>query len=328
MDRIGGRPVTRMSLLFRSLTEGARFRQAYSRFIQNNIELAIADGDMTRVEGKNAAWVVPQFRNAVSYGGVGSAVMRAGGMRGLEALEPLIKKGMQYGDAVVTEAGNAKVGHLIHVISVGSEQEAEFDVVKLSVKNALEAADKAGIETVVFPALGTGIIGQLTPTQSAHAMLSAIREYKGESVKQIMAVVYRNEAVYQEFIRVYNCPTEVVSKIGAKEIDVRAWMVGMTLDAHAKEAIDMTPGVAAELGAEEIKRILEPFQLPEKLDAFADVMAQRSADEIKRFRETLSPQAIATTLKEKYVELEPTMLDTMISSAVNISQQYLACLSS
>ncbi len=326
VERIGG-GVIRLSLLSRQLTEGHRFRQAFSRFIQGNIEFAIADGDMTRVEGKGAAWVVPHFQGAVSYGGVGGAVLRAGGQRGLEALEPLIKS-MRFGDAVVTEAGNAKVGKLIQVVSVGSEKDEEYGVVKQAVKRALEVAEEAGIETVVFPALGTGIIGQLTATQSAHAMLSAVREHQGTKVKQIMVVLYRNDAAYHEFIRVYNHPTEVVKTVGEKEFNAAAWAVGMTLDSLAQDTITLSPDAAEILGAEEITRLLEEHHLPEALDAFADVIAKMDAEKIDLVRATFSADSIAAFIKAKYSSLKQDALDQLVGAANQVAQQYLACFAS
>lgn len=322
-----GGSVTRMSLFSRQLTQGHLFCQAFSRYIQCNIEFAIANGDMTRVEGRDVAWVVPHFQGAVSYGGVGGAVLRAGGQRGLEALEPLIK-GLRFGDAVVTDAGQANVGKLIQVVSVGSKTDEEFGVVKRTVKRALEVAEDAGIKTIVFPALGTGIIGRLTATQSAHAMLSAIREHQGTNIKQIMVVVYRNETAYQEFIRVYNHPTEVVSTVGEKELNFGVWAVGMTLDWHAKDVITLSPDAAKEIGAGEIARLLEKHHLPEKLDAFAEVIGQMAAEDAARIRTTLSTDSIAETLRQKYPKIEKDAFNLLLGAANQIAQQYVACFAS
>ena len=55
-----------------------------------------------------------------------------------------------------------KASSLIHVVSVASSREREFNVVNQATYNAMVAASMAGIGSIAFPVLGTGIIGDLT----------------------------------------------------------------------------------------------------------------------------------------------------------------------
>src|ERR1700722_13235301 len=88
------------------------------------VSVSIVLGDVTR-QGVDAI-VVPQFKNSVSWGGVGGAVARRGGDDALEAAENYIKQEKpNYGAAFVIHSQKMNV-NLVNVISVGSEKDAEF----------------------------------------------------------------------------------------------------------------------------------------------------------------------------------------------------------
>lgn len=323
--KIGNGTVARFSNASRRLLDAGKVVKAMSRILPTKLEIVIALGDMTRLTGLGA-WVVPHFAGAVSYGGVGRAVLMAGGKTGLEALEPRIQ-GMQFGDVAITDAGKADVGKLIHVISVGSNRDQEFGIVQTAVKNALKAAEEAGIESVVFPALGTGIIGQLTARQSAHAMLEAISQHPAEKVKQVTVIIYGNESAYHEFVRVYQNPTERVSTVGEKEFNAAAWAVGMTIDLHAHDILQMSENQARHLGAKEIRRILDEHNLPEAIDAFAEVVGRINgeAESKDAVKEALDPIKLANRLRDKYKMLEDNVREALVDSALQAAREYLFC---
>ena len=93
------------------------------------------------------------------------------------------------------------------MVTEGVEREREYQVVSTAVYNALARAeahnyksstpDNLKIDSVVFPTLGFGFNGSLTPEQSARAMMGGIAHYLaegGKTVKIIEIVVYRDTA--------------------------------------------------------------------------------------------------------------------------------------
>lgn len=205
-----------------------------------NVEL----GNMTAK--KADAYIVPQFNSSASWGGVGGAVARAGASGGLQDYQDYLdKSGTQpFGQVVVTPAhgGNAKT--LLHVVSVASEKENEFETVRTSIYNTLKTAEKEGIKTIGAPLLGTGIIGELTNEQSAKAMLSAIKSYAEEGGKplEISFIIFDRNADAQQAFTAFRSVIEtgayknVENEVGGREIDLVRWFNEMSSDAAENEA--------------------------------------------------------------------------------------------
>ena len=127
-----------------------------------NNDVSILLGDITRT-GVDAV-IVPEFQSGASYGGVGGAVARSGALAGMEAYEQYVRtNGKQdFGTVILTPSGGGKSSQLLHVVSVGSGKQYEFDTVRTCIFKALEIAEQKGINSIAAPALGTGIIGDLT----------------------------------------------------------------------------------------------------------------------------------------------------------------------
>lgn len=149
-------------------------------------------GDVSQAEVD--AVVVPQFATGVSTGGVGGAMLRSGAEAGMWAYKTLVEERgrVPFGTAVVTASGGPHAPRIIHVASVGSGQEVEFETVALSFRAALRAAAEAGVRTLAAPALGTGIIGVLSARQSAEAMLAALEVHgrEGGAPVEVSFVMY------------------------------------------------------------------------------------------------------------------------------------------
>jgi hypothetical protein len=62
-----------------------------------------------------------------------------------------IENFQEWSKATVTESGGWNSKFLIHVVSVDSWKENEFDVVSWAVYNALSEATKRGLKNVVIP---------------------------------------------------------------------------------------------------------------------------------------------------------------------------------
>ncbi len=204
--------------------------------IQNN-EITVALGDMTKRAAD--AYVVPQFTSAASYGGVGGAVARSGGREGLDSFQEFIDaQGEQkFGTVLLTDSGGGAAKKLLHVVSVGSDRADEFNTIQTAFYNALKVAEQNGLKEIAAPAMGTGIIGQLTSRQSAKAMMSALNQYAEEGGQPIKVsfVIYGDQAAYQDFADTLKDKSYSTAQKeeGQKKFDAGKWVVGMARDADA-----------------------------------------------------------------------------------------------
>lgn len=201
-----------------------------------NVTLRIAFGDMTKV--KADAYIVPQFTSCASYGGVGGAVARAGAVKGIDEFQEFVSRGgeQKFGTVLLTNSHGGNSNKLLHTVSVGSSKEHEFDTVQTSIYNALRTAEENGVKSVVSPALGTGIIGQLTPEQSAKSILSAVKNFADEGRNMdVSVVIYGDRGAYNDFVKTLSTKSyETANKEkGAQELDIGRWIVGMQRDADA-----------------------------------------------------------------------------------------------
>jgi O-acetyl-ADP-ribose deacetylase (regulator of RNase III) len=168
-------------------------------------DIRIMMGDMTAVAAD--AYIVPEFPDAASYGGVGGAISRSGGKYGLEWYQRFVdQKGQQtYGQVVLTPSGGGNAPFHLHVVSVGSGSSNEFDVVQTGFYNALKVAEHYDLQQVAAPAMGTGVIGRLSSKQSARAMMSAVHRYGQEGRKplNVTFAILGRTVVFEEFIRTF-----------------------------------------------------------------------------------------------------------------------------
>ncbi len=188
-----------------------------------NTNVTIAHGNMTDICAD--AYLVPQFNNSASFGGVGGSVARSGAEKGIEAYNNIVKKlgTQEFGTIHITESHGGKSSRLIHAVTVGSGKENEFEIVEKAVYNALKKAQEHGIKSVVMPEIGTGIIGNLTDAQSANAMMRGIRKFSAEGGKMDICIdIFRNQQGFSEFSKILNNATYDVpiSKTGGRKFDI------------------------------------------------------------------------------------------------------------
>lgn len=207
--------------------------------IVGNNKVMVALGDLTQTVAD--AYVVPQFHGAASFGGVGGAVARSGALKGLEAYEKAIDSNgpADFGTALITESGGGNSRFLLHVVSVGSQREDEYVTVRNGFHKALELAGENGLKTLAAPALGTGIIGQLTATQSAKAMFSALDHYSsnGGQPLEVSVVIFGDKAAFDSFVGVLEKGEFLSAKpeAGDRELDPIKWIDGMNADFAANK---------------------------------------------------------------------------------------------
>jgi O-acetyl-ADP-ribose deacetylase len=121
----------------------------------NRGEIEVVTGDIVLQE--TAAVVNAANNHLWMGGGVAGAIKRAGGAAIEE--EAISKGPVAVGDAVLTGAGSLKARFVIHAAAMGQDMQTDESKIRNATRSALKVGDTNGIESVSFPALGTGVGG-------------------------------------------------------------------------------------------------------------------------------------------------------------------------
>jgi O-acetyl-ADP-ribose deacetylase (regulator of RNase III) len=136
------------------------------------VEVVAFHGDITKLEVD--AIVNAANTRLLMGGGVAGAIKRAGGG---EIEEEAVAKGpIKIGEAVVTRAGKLKAKYIIHAPTMELDFRTDESKIRLAMRAALRKAEELGIESMAFPALGTGV-GGFSKTEAARIMVEEIRRH-------------------------------------------------------------------------------------------------------------------------------------------------------
>lgn len=97
------------------------------------------------------------------------------------------------GEAAITSAGNMKAKHIVHACGPKFQEVEMEPKLRQCILSALEAADKAGLQTIAFPPMGTGFYG--VPLElCAKVMLDVIGKFfvQQSSIKEVIVCVLDN----------------------------------------------------------------------------------------------------------------------------------------
>lgn len=134
--------------------------------------------------------------------GVAGALKRAGGD---EIEEEAVHKGpIAVGEAVETTAGRLQATYVIHAAVMGQDLCTDEKNIKEATYNTLRLASSLGIQSIAFPALGTGV-GGFPLSRCAHIMLEEVMAYPHELT--VIFVLYSEES-YAAFMDAYTQLTE------------------------------------------------------------------------------------------------------------------------
>ncbi len=159
------------------------------------IEIEFFRGDITQIK---ADALVNAANNHLWMGaGVAGAIKRAGGSQ-IEA-EAVSKGPVAVGEAVVTTAGSLKAKYVIHAAVMGPDLSTDADKIRLATRNSLLRAAELGIESIAFPALGTGV-GGFPVAECARIMINEVLAYPSDktSLKKVVFALF-DERSYQVF---------------------------------------------------------------------------------------------------------------------------------
>lgn len=126
-------------------------------------------------------------------GGVAGAIKRAGGTsieRDAQAQGPIA-----IGEAVVTGAGKLACRYVIHAATMGQDLVTDETAIRLATRNALCQAQERDLQSIAFPALGTGV-GGFPLDASATLMGEEILRHcqKAGALRLIVLVAFSDEA--------------------------------------------------------------------------------------------------------------------------------------
>ncbi len=131
-------------------------------------------------------------------GGVAGAIKRRGGQT-IED-EAVVQGPIPIGEAVITTGGNLRSSHVIHAAGMGTDLMTDENKIRAATRNALKRADEAGLKSIAFPSIGTGV-GGFPVAKAAVAMIGAVREFVmgvDTSLETVVFVLY-NQDIYSEF---------------------------------------------------------------------------------------------------------------------------------
>ena len=169
------------------------------------IEIELYRGDITQLELD--ALVNAANRRLWMGGGVAGALKRAGGKeieaeavsKGPIPVGQAVATGAGLGQAVATGAGRLKARYIIHAAVMGPDLVTDAEKIRQATRNSLIRADEVGINSLAFPALGTGV-GGFPLDECARIMIAEVLKYPAakSGLKKVVFALF-DEAAYQVF---------------------------------------------------------------------------------------------------------------------------------
>jgi O-acetyl-ADP-ribose deacetylase len=157
--------------------------------------IVIRQGDLT--ESACEAIVNAANTDLMLGAGVAGAIRRNGGPQIQEECD---RQGrIPLGEAAITSGGNLKARHVIHAAGMHLGGGVSEQSLRDSTLNSLRRANENGIQSIAFPAIGTGV-GGFPIRRCAEVMLEVIRDYlKREDVPQRVEMVLFDSAAADAF---------------------------------------------------------------------------------------------------------------------------------
>lgn len=165
--------------------------------------LTLVQGDITKQQ--TDAIVNAANSSLLGGGGVDGAIHRAGGPAILEACKKIVADigRLPAGQAVITTGGKLRANHVIHTVGPiwrGGDK-GEPDTLASAYRESLKRADEAGLQSVSFPSISTGVYGYPVDL-AARVALETIQDFLSQdtSIKQVVFVLFDSNtfAAYQQ----------------------------------------------------------------------------------------------------------------------------------
>jgi O-acetyl-ADP-ribose deacetylase (regulator of RNase III) len=162
-------------------------------------KIAIRQGDLTAA--KVDAIVNAANNDLILGGGVAGAIRTKGGPSIQEECRRLGP--IPIGQAAITGAGNLPARHVIHAASMAMGGITQGQGLRESTRNSLLRARENRLESIAFPAIGTGIAG-FPMGRCAEVMLEEIRTHlNSETTLKQVEIVLLDSAALAVFQRTF-----------------------------------------------------------------------------------------------------------------------------
>jgi O-acetyl-ADP-ribose deacetylase len=155
------------------------------------VKIEVVQGDIIEAE---AEAIVNAANNHLWMGsGVAGAIKSKGGVE-IER-DAMAKGPIKVGQAVESIAGRLPYKYIIHAAGMGQDFRTDETVVYEVTRNSLLLADKLGLKSLAFPAIGTGVGGLLIAACAA-AMIDAVRQLsnKLQNLERVVFVLFDKES--------------------------------------------------------------------------------------------------------------------------------------
>jgi O-acetyl-ADP-ribose deacetylase (regulator of RNase III) len=163
-------------------------------------KVRISQGDIT---DRALDAIVNAANNDLILGaGVAGAIRSKGGR---EIQEECNRIGsIPLGEAAVTTGGKLKAKLVIHAASMHLGGRTSEKNLRAATRNSLQRASERKVETIGFPAIGTGIAG-FPIDRCAQVMLEEVRDHlMGETSVRLVEFVLFHRAAFDAFKRVFD----------------------------------------------------------------------------------------------------------------------------
>lgn len=162
-------------------------------------KIQLVKGDITKIK---ADAIVNAANSWLKHGGgVAGAIVREGGRIIQEESDRIVRERgpVKVGEAVYTSAGSLSAEYVIHAVGPRMGEGNEDEKLRNATWNSLKLAEQLGLNSIVFPAISTGVFGY-PKDKCAQVMLRTIKDYvfSGGRVKEIMICLY-DEETYRIF---------------------------------------------------------------------------------------------------------------------------------
>lgn len=156
-------------------------------------KVTLRQGDLT--EAGTDAIVNAANNDLMLGGGVAGAIRHKGGPSIQTECDRI--GAIPIGEAAITGGGNLPARHVIHAASMRLGGRTSERSLRESTRNALLRAKENGLESIAFPAIGTGI-AEFPMDQCARIMLAEVRDHlRGDtSLERVEFVLFDKPSLY------------------------------------------------------------------------------------------------------------------------------------
>ncbi len=154
-------------------------------FELGQIRLEIVDGD---IAAQDVDAVVNAANNHFWMGAGVAGALKARGGSDIEA-EALALGPVEPGESVVTSGGRLPARFVIHAAVMGQDLRTSAGLIARATRTALAAAEDRRLESIAFPAFGTGV-GGFPVAECGRIMIETVRAHPAASLRLVRFVLF------------------------------------------------------------------------------------------------------------------------------------------